>query len=314
MSVTVIFTMKGVDEIRNFLKSGKDFSASKDALPHPQVDREALIKVLLELHAENLALKANMPKVTPAESSSVTMAGGFTGLESVAGATSSSNTAGDVTPLSAKASASTSTQNEASTEKPEKEKLCRVMWGKYPCPGEGCNRVHLKWCANPQCLISEERSKQCKLWHGHLRVALQREKAKKKKEAVQRAAEAEQREFREWKKQKNPAPGNSAKTKGHKGDPKGRQEKPTQQKGKSGQPGQQKGWKQQKGRTWTPPGPRAMNLGDYFPPLPAPKKPAWMAPVTTAMAPASGTMSTAPDIAKEQLRRMLEFQLQLLQI
>ena len=55
--------MKGVDEIRSFLESGKDFSASKDALPHPQVDREALIKVLLDLHAENLALKANMPRV-----------------------------------------------------------------------------------------------------------------------------------------------------------------------------------------------------------------------------------------------------------
>ena len=74
--------MKGVEEIKSFLKSGKDFSASKDALPHPQVDREALIKVLMELHIENLALKANRPKVN-GESPSVILAAGFTG-ESVA--------------------------------------------------------------------------------------------------------------------------------------------------------------------------------------------------------------------------------------
>lgn len=306
--------MKGVEEIKSFLKSGKDFSASKDALPHPQVDREALIKVLMELHIENLALKANRPKVN-GESPSVILAAGFTG-ESVAVGTPMNAAANSFVPSAggdeSQANLPKVTPGESSsatmalTGKPESEKLCRVMWGKYPCPGEGCTRVHLKWCASPKCLISEETSKQCKLWHGHLRVALQREKAKKKKEAVQRAAEAEQREFKEWKKQRNPAPGNSAKTKGHKGDPKGRLQKPTQQNGRNGQPGQQRGWKQpghhqraQSRGKWEQPRPGPRILGDYFPNLPRPARPGSVwgnPPPNTAWAPTTAAPTSAQEL------------------
>ena len=68
----------------------KPFSAAKEELPFTAVTREALIHVAILTHEENAALKAemaclkaNMPRIQSKESSSVTLAAGFTG-ESVA--------------------------------------------------------------------------------------------------------------------------------------------------------------------------------------------------------------------------------------
>ena len=74
----------------------------------------------------------------------------------------------------------------------ERPKLCKVNWGKSPCPatedGSQCAFVHKQLCTKPECLISDNRGA-CTLWHGHLRGLMQREKAKKKRAAEMRATE-----------------------------------------------------------------------------------------------------------------------------
>ena len=99
-------------------------------------------------------------------------------------------------------------QKAATSEKPEDQKMCRVMWGKYPCPGPDCARVHIRWCSKPACIISEEKP-ECVLWHGHTRAVLQREKAKKKKEAEQKCVqEADKRKCQDRPKPQTAQAGN----------------------------------------------------------------------------------------------------------
>ena len=189
--------MKGVDEIRSFLDSRKDFSASKDALPHHQVDREALIKVLLDLHAENLALKANMPRVnSTASGNTVAMAAGFDGTEPVL---NPATPASRPTQSDAKNAPSTEPARE---EKPESERLCRSMWGYKDCPrnsGEECVRQHLTICDRPTCYGNIDARATCQertgKWHGHIKAALVMQKKRERQEAKNRKQEAEQKEF-----------------------------------------------------------------------------------------------------------------------
>ena len=314
--------MKGINEIKLYLGSGNSLSVqvAKDILPSTEVDRDALFHVLIEQQKELATLKATTPVVTersePKASTSTTQSEEAEAPLNTAGATSPeiavgaplmaagvatpSNTAGAKTP------STTSDGNTGNTEKPESAKLCPVMWGKSPCPGAECNRVHLRWCAKPQCAINEAAKKECKLWHGHFRVALQKERLKKKKIAEQRAANAEQREFNEWKKQRSQGNGKTPsgrgiqdnfqkrkETKTHKGDTQKQVHKHVQ----SNRKGEKKGWSQPVHR------PRPLSLGDYFPPLPTPqKKQAWAKPATRTVAP----VALGSEDAKLQLQQFLQ--------
>ena len=251
------FTMKGVDEIRSFLDSGKDFSASKDALPHPQVDREALIKVLLDLHAENLALKANMPRVNS------TASAGPSSSTSSASATSSE--------LAAERNKKSGDNSSVKEDKPEELRLCPSMWGTKACVGRSeCQRKHLDLCTNPTCYGNEEHRKACAngpdgKWHGHIKGAIKAEKKRERKEA-------EQRQFQAWLKQR----GNESR--GTRGDPP--RQKPPQKPTKN--PQTQKQDHQRKGRQhhpqrredWPAPRPKPLRFGDYVP-APPPAVNAW---------------------------------------
>ena len=202
----------------------------------------------------------------------------------------------------------------AREEKPPHERLCRSMWGYKECPrnnGEECERKHLSICDRPTCYGNVDARATCQertgKWHGHIKAALVVQKKRERQEAKNRAAQEEQRKFREWQKmQKGPAPGNSAKSKGHKGDPKGRQQKPTQQNGRNGHPGQQRGWKQpghhqraQSRGSWEQPRPGPRILGDYFPNLPGPAQPGSVwgnPPPNTAWAPPPAAPTNAQEL------------------
>ena len=188
--------MKGEDVIKAFLSSGKDLSACKDALPHQEVDREALIKVLVQLHLENLALKANMPSESSEASTSALSAAAIS--EQMPSKLSVA-----ANPFEPSAQEVVSAQKPE--EKPEKDKLCPSMWGVKPCPGRStCVRTHLTLCNNPTCFSNEDQHKACSAgpngkWHGHVRAAIRAEK-KRMREVT------EKREFLAWKKQGNGKP------------------------------------------------------------------------------------------------------------
>ena len=337
---------KGTEDVIAFLQAKKPFSAAKEELPFTAVTREALIHVAILTHEENAALKAemaclkaNMPRIQSKESSSVTLAAGFTG-ETVVGAPS--NTAGAASPSKAVgtpmtgASASTSelrasapkyvptVQNTASqkervppSEKREEEKLCKSMWGKVECPGRDCLRVHLRWCSKPTCFINEDKRKECRLWHGHSHAARQQEKARKKREADVRQATLEQRQFQMWKKErdqeKKQSTGNMQK--GTKGVP---QNTGNWKKGTRGVPQQShinkekskptRSW-EQKGKTksvW--PRPEPLNLGDFMnsPPLPS-QQTAWEKPMVSSMNVQPAAQSRATGIEpRHQIQQILQ--------
>ena len=178
--------MKGKEALLEFLESGRPLSEAKEALPSSICDRDALLSVCFDLHSK-------VPK-------DATIA----------------------TELNAEAQEfrPETDQNMASSVKPEKERLCKSMWGKMECPGATCVRIHLKWCSKPPCFINEERNKDCPLWHGHRWVAAAKAK-KSQREA--RKKEVEQRQQTQ---------GNSAK--GKRGAPQWRQphlQNQTQQQG-----------------------------------------------------------------------------------
>ena len=129
--------MKGKEALLEFLESGKPLSEAKEALPCTTCDREALLEVCFELHSK-VPKNATLPTELNVE-------------------------AQEFRPEN--------NQTVSPPVKPEKEKLCKSMWGKVVCPGETCVRIHLKWCSNPPCFINEERNKDCPLWHGHKWVA-----------------------------------------------------------------------------------------------------------------------------------------------
>ena len=178
-----LLTMKGKATCYNFLKAGKPASDHQMELPSTQVDREAMASVMVELYRELSALKSRSQTRNTSDAS---LQGNTGESSNSAGATAS--------PLPSASSQESESQSATPSEKKETDKLCKSMWGKVPCPGEGCERIHLEWCSKPNCFIREEKSKECKLWHGHMRVAFQREKARRKKEAEIRKNEAEQRE------------------------------------------------------------------------------------------------------------------------
>ena len=200
-----------------FLKSGKNPSDHQEELPSKQVDREAMAYVMRELYQELSALKSKaqiLPQKEANETSEAT--------QSANGIPESEQRESDATdaffdaaelgenmsepppersaPNAAKTpSAATQVQSESGVPESgeiarERPRLCRVNWGKFPCPatedGSQCTFAHKQLCNKPECLISENRG-DCTLWHGHLRGLLQREKAKKKRAAEMRATERE---------------------------------------------------------------------------------------------------------------------------
>ena len=289
--------MKGVEEIKSFLKSGKDFSASKDALPHPQVDREALIKVLLELHAENLSLKANMPKVNSAAPAGPSSS-----------ALSASASSSELTAESSKKSGDDSSTKE---DKPEELRLCPSMWGTKACVGrQVCRRKHLDLCDNPTCYGNEEHRKTCAngpdgKWHGHIKGAIKAEKKREKKEA-------DQRQFQAWLKQR----GNESR--GTRGDP--LRQKPPQKSTKNPktqkqQNHQRKGHQHhpQRRENWPALGPKPLRFGDFIP-APPPVVNAWTKPLTGVTAPTHppAPLTGMPNRA-EQMQQLVQMQIQFLQ-
>ena len=208
-----------------FLKSGKNPSGHQEELPSKQVDREAMAFVMWELYRELSAFKpeAQIPLLKEAnETSEATQRANGTSapeqresdvIDAFFDATESGdnmheppserpahNEAG--TPSAApqvQREPGAPESGENANEPTERPRLCRVNWGKAPCPatedGSQCAFVHKELCNKPECLISENRG-DCTLWHGHLRGLLQREKAKKRRaaeiRATERAAQKEQ--------------------------------------------------------------------------------------------------------------------------
>ena len=169
-----------------FLQSGRPLSEAREALPHSICDREALLEVCFELHGK-------LPKDA---------------------------TTSTVLNVEAQEFRPETDQNVAPSGKPEKERLCKSMWGKTACPGATCERIHLKWCSKPPCFINEERDKDCTLWHGHRWVAAAKAKKFQREARKKEAGDRQQ------------TPGNSAE--GKRGAPQWRQprfQKQTRQQG-----------------------------------------------------------------------------------
>ena len=290
--------MKGVKEIKLYLGSGQELSASlaKDILPASEVPRDALLHVILELHKELTTLKANRPiNAQPERAGETTTA---------AEASTPSNAARVTTPLNATTPPfQPAAQNGAAAENPEgtRQRLCKSMWGRVECPGTGCTGLHLRWCSKPTCAIDQEQSKSCNLWHGHMRALRHHERARKKKEAEQRKSEEEQRDFKAWQKERDQGNGK----RGVRGPPNAKRPNP--------QPHDQKQGPRVRGEQRVqrrPPRPATRSLGDFFPPLPTrtqraptyvpapmPAKSAWEKPLHTNMA-------TRPE-ARQQLQDIL---------
>ena len=109
--------MKGKEAVYAFLEANE---AKEDFTPLPstEADREAILTVAMELYRKVTTLKN-----TPSESTQQ---------------------------YKLKASANTFVPNEASTEKPDEQRLCPSMWGKKECPGteqDPCKRLHLTLCS-----------------------------------------------------------------------------------------------------------------------------------------------------------------------
>ena len=174
-------TMKGREMCYTFLKSGKNPSYHQEELPSKQVDREAMAFVMRELYQELSALKSEaqiLPQKEANETSEATQS-----ANEIPAPEQRESDAND-----AFFDAAESGEN-MSEPPPQRPKLCKVNWGKAPCPateeGSQCAFAHLDLCTRPQCLIRENRG-DCTLWHGHLRGMLQREKAMKRREAERR--------------------------------------------------------------------------------------------------------------------------------
>ena len=218
--------MKGREMCYTFLKSGKNPSDHQEELPSKQVDREAMAFVMRELYQELSAFKseAQIPLQEEAnETSEATQSANGTpapeqresdatdaffdatetgeNMTNPSGASAPEPRATAETPVPV---APESGEN-MSEPPPQRPKLCKVNWGKAPCPateeGSQCAFVHLDLCTRPQCLIRENRG-DCTLWHGHLRGMLQREKARRRREAEQKAKEradkADRQEYERW--------------------------------------------------------------------------------------------------------------------
>ena len=207
--------MKGREMCYTFLKSGKNPSDHQEELPSKQVDREAMAFVMRELYQELSAFKSEA-QIPPQKEANETPEA----TQSANGTSVPEQRESDATDAFFDATESGENMIEPPSERPahntagipsavtqvqrepgapesgekvnEKPKLCRVNWGKAPCPatedGTQCAFVHKELCNKPECLISENRG-ECTLWHGHLRGLLQREKAKKKRAAEMRATE-----------------------------------------------------------------------------------------------------------------------------
>ena len=140
--------MKGYDLIKVYLEKDGPLTVEEGeaALPYKEVDRAALIKMLLEYREK---LKAYRPASTT--------------QQPVSPATTA--------PPSAEASTDgpTGVQSEQShgdssrkEEKPEEERLCPSMWGTKACMGKDvCPRKHLDLCVDPVCYGNEEHRKSC---------------------------------------------------------------------------------------------------------------------------------------------------------
>ena len=256
--------MKGKDAVYAFLEAN-EAKAKEDftSLPSTEADREAILTVAMELYR----------KVTTLE-----------------------NTSSESTQHSKlKASAELFVPNEASTEKPEEQRLCPSMWGKRECPGtdqDHCKRLHLTLCSRANCYVNEVTRKSCKEWHGHMRAVLRLEKAKER-------GEAEKRQFAAWK--KNKTSGNGGK--GHRGAPH-HQNKPQEHKKQR----EGKGMKHLQWQKFKPMSkPRQPKLGDFIP-APPPTAPAWgptwrrpTAPPTAAPTAQAGTVEL-----RQQIHEMLQ--------
>ena len=201
--------MRGKDAIYEFLRAHRPLSEAQEYLPHGEVLRAEIVNVCIELNEkldkanEQLAVaKEKLARKQGGESSSAAT------MEQAIGA--SASTGGEDAP-EARATAeipvpiAPGSEENMSEPPQQKPKLCKVNWGKSPCPatedGSQCAFVHLDLCTRPQCLIRENRG-DCTLWHGHLRGMLQREKAIKRREAEQKAKEradkADRQEYERW--------------------------------------------------------------------------------------------------------------------
>ena len=230
--------MKGLEVIKRFLQGSEPLS--KDSLPFPEVDREALIHTMMSFHkalrAASLDSQAVQELVAPKKANTTT---------------TSASPDGETAPESGVSTA------PAGTEKKEEERLCASMWGKKACPGlPECKRKHLTLCDKGSCYGNPENRRACAesdgRWHGHIQAAIRAQKKHERQQALQKKDEAERKEYlsdlptyRAWKAQGNGQnPSNT-----------GRGQKPKQSPG--GQPlqGQQRAKR----------GPTTIKLGDFVP-------------------------------------------------
>ena len=213
--MTDSLTMKGKELCYTFLKSGKKPSDLQEELPSKLVDREAMFLIMWELYQELSALKPEAQILLQKETSETSEA-----TPSAIGTSTPEQRESDAIDAFFDATESGENMSEPPLERPtqnaagtppvatqvqrepgapesganvsERPKLCKVNWGKFPCPatedGSQCAFAHMQLCTKPECLISDNRGT-CTLWHGHLRGLMQREKAKKKRAAELRATE-----------------------------------------------------------------------------------------------------------------------------
>ena len=230
--------MKGLEIIKRFLQGSEPLS--KDSLPFPEVDREALIHTMMSFHkalrAASLDSQAVQELVAPKKANTTS---------------TSASSDGETAPESGASTA------PAGNEKKEEERLCASMWGKKACPGlPECKRKHLTLCDKGSCYGNPENRRACAesdgMWHGHIQAAIRAQKKHERQQALQKKDEAERKEYlsdlptyRAWKAQGN----------GQNPSTTGRGQKPKQSPG--GQPlqGQQRAKR----------GPTTIKLGDFVP-------------------------------------------------
>ena len=309
--------MKGINEIKLYLGSGNSLSVqvAKDILPSTEVDRDALLHVLIEQQKELAALKAKTPtrqavaEVDPTVADPTLVPAAQ--REEKSGPNTTKATLNAATPAFEPMATSAESEKE---DKAESQRLCRSMWGYKECPkisGQECERKHLPICDRPVCYSSSpEQWKLCQetseKWHGHIKAAHVTQKKRERLEAKNKKQEAEQKEysanrkaFLEW--NKNQGNGQTPSVRG-------KPRKKTQEghstqshKNKENPRGQRR--------------PAARRLGDFlpkrdFPPLPqrgghptyqpapVPKKQAWAKPVNTPQEALPGAREQILDLLK----------------
>ena len=295
--------MKGINEIKLYLGSGNALSVqvAKDILPSTDVDRDALLHVLIDQQKELAALRAASAsasvKASSAKASSELDAATPSFVPAAQNASGNGSGNGN-----ARAKNDSQEPEQPREEKPEAERLCVSMWGVKECPGTSdneCVRKHFPLCHSPLCFGRPDRRKTCteenNKWHGHMaaqyRAAVRADKKHKREQT-------ERKEFAEFKKMKHK--GNWKPPSAQRGTNKNlkAQEPKPPKESKETKRKQSHNHAQRRGK-WAQPRPGPQTLGDHFPNLPRPAQPGSVwgnPPQNTAWAPTQGAPTSVQEL------------------